>query len=74
MQVVNSEKAPAAVGPYSQAVKAGGFLYLSGQTGMNPATGSMAEGGAVGQMKQAFENCRAVLQAAGADFKDQQRV
>ena len=70
MQVVNSEKAPAAVGPYSQAVKAGGFLYLSGQTGMNPQAGALAPGGSVEQMKQALENCREVLKAAGADFKD----
>lgn len=64
--VISSEKAPAALGPYSQAIKAGNTLYLSGQLGLDPATGEFASLQAPGQAKQALANLCAVLEAAGA--------
>jgi len=64
--IICSQKAPAAIGPYSQAVKAGNTLYMSGQLGINPATGELAEGGVKGQALQALANMKAVLEAAGA--------
>jgi 2-iminobutanoate/2-iminopropanoate deaminase len=59
--------APAA-GPYSRAVWAGDFLYLSGQTGASPETGKLVEGGVAAETKQVFENLGAVLKAAGLSF------
>ena len=64
-KVVHSSSAPAAVGPYSQARWAGDLLFLSGQIGLDPASGAMAGGGVVGQARQALENLGAVLGAAG---------
>lgn len=64
--VVTSKDAPAALGPYSQAIKAGNVLYISGQLGLDPASGEFAPGGAAGQAKQALENMKAVLKEAGA--------
>lgn len=69
-QIIHSDNAPKAVGPYSQAIAAGGFLFTSGQIGLKPATGQIAEGGVREQAKQVFENLREVLAAAGADFSD----
>lgn len=69
-QIIHSDNAPKAVGPYSQAIAAGGFLFTSGQIGLKPATGQIAEGGVREQAKQVFENLRAVLAAAGAGFSD----
>jgi 2-iminobutanoate/2-iminopropanoate deaminase len=62
--------APPAIGPYSQAVRVGDTLYLAGQIGVDPATGALAPGGIAGQTRQALENCRAVLEAAGYTFAD----
>ncbi|MBN1540697.1 hypothetical protein JW992_01030, partial [candidate division KSB1 bacterium] len=59
-----------AIGPYSQAVLIGNRLYLSGQLGLDPATGEFVSGGTAEQARQALENQRAVLQAAGFDFSD----
>lgn len=64
--VVSSEKAPAALGPYSQAIKAGNTLYISGQLGLNPKTGEFPGPDAVSQAKQALANLQAILKAAGA--------
>ncbi len=64
-KVVHSELAPAAVGPYSQARWAGDLLFLSGQIGLDPASGEMAGGGVEGQVRQALENLGAVLGAVG---------
>ena len=64
--IIATKEAPAAIGPYSQAVKAGNTLYMSGQLGINPATGELAEGGVKGQALQALANMKAVLEAAGA--------
>lgn len=64
--IVVSADAPAAIGPYSQAVKAGNTLYLSGQLGMNPATGELVSADVKEQTAQALKNMKAVLAAAGA--------
>lgn len=63
--IIASPKAPAAIGPYSQAVKAGPTLYLSGQIGMAPATGELVAGGVTEQTAQALQNMQAVLEEAG---------
>ena len=65
-----SNQAPAAIGPYSQAVGAGGFLFLSGQTGTDPATGEFVPGGVPEQTRQIFRNLRAVLESAGLTLED----
>jgi 2-iminobutanoate/2-iminopropanoate deaminase len=67
-QAVSSDKAPKALGPYSQAVRSGNLLFLSGQVGIDPQTGKLAEGGVEAQAHQVFKNMAAVLAAAGADF------
>ena len=64
-KTVHSEAAPAAVGPYSQAVRAGDFLFVSGQLGIDPATKRMAEGGIENQAERALANIAAILEAAG---------
>lgn len=73
-QAIHSDSAPAAIGPYSQAVRAGDTLYLSGQTPLDPATGEMVAGGIEAQASRVFENLKAVLAAAGASFDDVVRV
>lgn len=67
MEKVHSELAPAALGPYSQAVKINGFVFLSGQGGIDPATGKLVDG-LEAQTLQAIKNIAAVLEAAGTDF------
>jgi 2-iminobutanoate/2-iminopropanoate deaminase len=64
---VFTEKAPAAIGPYSQAVEIGNILFVSGQIGINPATGEVVAG-IEAQTKQVMENLKAILQEAGAGF------
>ena len=68
-KIITTAAAPAALGPYSQAVWAGGFLFLSGQLGLEPATGALREGVAA-QAEQALDNLAAVLKQAGAGFGD----
>ena len=63
--IVSTTNAPAAVGPYSQAVKAGQFLFCSGQIPIDPATGKFVPGGVAEQAKQVLNNVKAVLEAAG---------
>ena len=63
---IATPKAPQAIGPYSQAVSAGPWLFLSGQIGLDPATGELVGGGVVGEARRALENLCAVLDAAGA--------
>ena len=58
------------VGPFSQAVKIGGFLYFSGQVAQDPATGKVVEGGIVAETERVFQNLSAVLKAAGESFDD----
>lgn len=67
-KTVTAENAPAAVGPYSHACWAGDLLFVSGQLGLDPATGALAEGGVEAQAKQAMVNFAAVLKAAGLDW------
>ena len=64
-KVIATEKAPAAIGPYSQAIEANGMVFLSGQIAINPATGEVVEGGIVEQTTQVFENIKNVLAEAG---------
>lgn len=71
---IHSDSAPKAIGPYSQAVRAGHTLYLSGQTPLDPAVGKLVDGGIEAQATQVFENLKAVLAAAGASFDDVVRV
>lgn len=65
---VETAKAPAAIGPYSQAIKAGDFLYCSGQVPLIPATGELAAGGIEKQTRQSLDNLQHVLSEAGVDF------
>ncbi|HEV2711028.1 MAG TPA: RidA family protein [Edaphobacter sp.] len=65
---ISTADAPAAIGPYSQAVRVGDLLFASGQVGLDPATGQIVDGGIVEQTKRVFENIKAVLGAAGADL------
>jgi len=65
---VSSDKAPKALGPYSQAVRCGDLVFLSGQVGIDPQTGKLVEGGVEAQARQVFRNMAAVLAAAGIDF------
>ena len=60
--------APAAIGPYSQAITANGFVFTSGQIPLDPATGAVVEGGIIEQARQSMKNVKAVLEAAGADL------
>ena len=69
-KVINTKKAPAAVGPYSQAVEANGTLYISGQIALDPETGKMVEGDVKEQTHQVMENIRAILDEAGYYFSD----
>ena len=68
-QAVLSENAPKPIGPYSQGIKAGQFLFLSGQIPLNPVSGNIAEGGIKEQAKQVMENIKNVLEAAGLSFQ-----
>ncbi len=65
-QVVATEEAPAAIGPYSQAVAVGDLVYTSGQVGFDPASGQLVEGGIEAQTRQVLRNLAAVLTAAGS--------
>ena len=71
---VATERAPAAIGPYSQAVRAGGSVYLSGQIPLDPATGELVDGDIAAQARRVFDNLRAVCEAAGASLDDVVRV
>jgi 2-iminobutanoate/2-iminopropanoate deaminase len=67
--IVSTSQAPAAVGPYSQAVKSGGFVFCSGQIPLNPATGQLVEGGIEAQTRQVMQNLSHLLAAAGSSFE-----
>ncbi len=67
-QVVSTDKAPAAIGPYSQAIKAGGFVFTSGQIPIDPASGKIEASDITGQTEQVMKNLEAVLKTAGTDF------
>ena len=69
-RIVNSDAAPAAIGPYSQAIIAGGFLYTAGQIPLDPVSAQVVEGDIVPQTRRVLDNLQAVLSAAGASWKD----
>ena len=68
MKAVSTNNAPGAIGPYSQAIIAGGMVYTSGQIAIDPATGSMVEGGVAEQTEQVCKNVKALLEAAGTSI------
>lgn len=72
--VIHTERAPQAIGPYSQAVKVDGTVYMSGQIPLNPDTMELVEGDIQTQTRQVFENLKAVAEAAGGSFKDLVKV
>ncbi|HET7565123.1 MAG TPA: RidA family protein [Gemmatimonadaceae bacterium] len=67
---ISTDQAPAAIGPYSQAIVAGGFLFTAGQIALDPDTGKIVDGGIVEQTNRVFANLAAVLKAAGATWND----
>jgi len=69
-QIIQTDKAPAAIGPYSQAVRAGDTVYLSGQIPLDPSTGLLVEGDISAQARRSFENLKAVCEAAGGSLGD----
>lgn len=70
LEKVSTKKAPAAVGPYSQAMKAGDFVYVSGQLPMNPESGEMVTGSIKEQTRQSLENAKAILKEAGTTLEN----
>src|SRR5262245_57761620 len=69
-KTISTDRAPRAIGPYSQAVRAGGFVFLSGQIPLDPATGQMVSGDVRAETEQVMKNLSAVLEAAGLSFAD----
>ena len=70
MKTIKTTKAPGAIGPYSQAVEANGFIFASGQLGIDPNTGNFVEGGVKEQTKQALTNARAIMEEAGLSLSN----
>jgi reactive intermediate/imine deaminase len=73
-QIIHTDQAPAAIGPYSQAVRAGNTVYFSGQIPLDPATGNLVEGDIGAQARRSFDNLKAVAEAAGGSLGDIVRV
>lgn len=73
-EVVSTDKAPAAIGPYSQAIKAGNLLFLSGQCPFDPKTGAIVGADAAAQAEQAFSNMKGLLESQGASLDDVVKV
>jgi reactive intermediate/imine deaminase len=73
-QPIHSDNAPAAIGPYSQAIRAGNTVYLSGQTPMDPKTGQVVEGDIAVQARRALDNLKSVCEAAGGSFDQVVRI
>ena len=69
-KTIHTPKAPKAIGPYSQAVAAGGAVYLSGQIGLDPASGELVKGGIEAEARRVFANLAAVAEASGASLAD----
>jgi len=69
-RIVNTNQAPAPIGPYSQAVMAGGFLFVSGQIALDPFTGELRNGSAEEETEQVMKNIGAILEAAGLGFRN----
>lgn len=74
LKVISTEKAPAAVGPYSQAIQAGNFIYVSGQLPLIPGKGELVKDDIKAATRQALENAKAILESAGASFNDVVKV
>ena len=70
MEIIATNEAPKAIGPYSQAIRSGNTLYTSGQIALDPATGNLVEGDFAAQVHRVFENLKAVLTAAGTGFNN----
>ena len=68
MNVINTQNAPAAIGPYSQATEFNGIIYVSGQLPIDPATGKLVEGDIKAMTRQSMNNIKAILEAAGSDL------
>ncbi len=68
MKIISTQNAPAAIGPYSQAIAVNGMLFASGQIPLDPKTGTLVEGGIEAQTERVMQNIKAVLEAAGTDF------
>jgi reactive intermediate/imine deaminase len=73
-RIIHTSYAPAAIGPYSQAVSAGGAVYLSGQVGLDPASGQLVPGGLEAEARRVFDNLRAVAEAAGSSLASAVRI
>jgi reactive intermediate/imine deaminase len=73
-QPISTDRAPAAIGPYSQAVRAGGTVYLSGQIPLDPATGELVQADIATETRRVFDNLRAVCEAAGGSLDQVMRV
>lgn len=69
-RIINTTKAPAAIGPYSQAIEANGMLFISGQIPLNPQTGKLVDGGISEQTEQVMRNINAILQESGYTFSN----
>lgn len=69
MKTISTEQAPKAIGPYSQGIEANGFVYVSGQIPLDPATGELVDGDIKKQVTRVFENIRAILKASGCDLR-----
>lgn len=74
MNVINTNNAPAAIGPYSQAIVSGDLIFTSGQIPLDPASGELVQGDIQAQTRQVFSNLREVLQEAGASLDDAVKV
>jgi 2-iminobutanoate/2-iminopropanoate deaminase len=68
-EVISTDKGPRAIGPYSQAIKANGFIFISGQVAFDPSTGKPIEGGVAEQTARVLENLKAIVEAAGSSFE-----
>ena len=68
-EIIKTDNAPLPIGPYSQAIRANGFVFVSGQIPLDPITGNIVQGGVVEQTHQALKNLRAVLEAAGSGLQ-----
>jgi len=67
-EIISTDKGPKAIGPYSQAVKAGGFIFTAGQVAFDPATNQIIEGDVARQTTRVLENLKAIVEAAGSSF------
>lgn len=67
-EVISTDKAPTAIGPYSQAIKANGFIFTAGQIALDPATGQLAEGDVARQTTRVLENLKSIVEAAGSSL------